>query len=99
VKRVAVLTDAAADIEAGSSFYGRQESGLGSYFVRSILEDLHRLESLHGAHPVHHGLMRMLSERLPFGIYYREADDAIEVLAILDLRRDPDSIRGQVTER
>ena len=43
--------------------------------------------------------MRMLSERFPFGIYYREADDAIEVLAILDLRRDPDFIRGQVTER
>ena len=99
MKRVAVLTEAAADIEAGWSFYERQESGLGAYFVRSILRDLHRLESLHGAHPVHHGLMRMLSERFPFGIYYREADDAIEVLAILDLRRDPESIRGQVTER
>ncbi len=99
MKRVAVLTEAAADIEAGSSFYERQESGLGAYFVRSILEDLHRLGSLYGAHPIHHGLMRMLSERFPFGIYYREADDAIEVLAILDLRRDPDRIRREVTER
>jgi hypothetical protein len=99
VKRVAVLSEAAADIEAGSSFYERQESGLGAYFIRSILQDLHRLESLHGPHPIHHGLMRMLSERFPFGIYYREAADAIEVLAILDLRRDPDFIRGQVTER
>jgi hypothetical protein len=43
--------------------------------------------------------MRMLSERFPFGIYYREVDDAIEVLAILDLRRDPDRIRREVTER
>jgi hypothetical protein len=39
VKRVAVLTKAAADIEAGSSFYECQEPGLGAYFVRSILED------------------------------------------------------------
>jgi plasmid stabilization system protein ParE len=99
VKQVAVLTEAAADIEAGWSFYERQESGLGSYFVRSILQDLHRLESLYGAHPMHYGLMRMLSERFPFGIYYREADDAIEVLAILDLRRDPDRIRRDVNER
>ncbi len=99
MKRVAVLSEAAADIEAGWSFYDHQESGLGSYFVRSILEDLHRLESLYGAHPMHHGLMRMLSERFPFGIYYREVDDAIEVLAILDLRRDPDRIRREVTER
>ncbi len=99
MKQVAVLTEAAADIEAGWSFYERQESGLGSYFARSILQDLHRLESLYGAHPMHHGLMRMLSERFPFGIYYREADDAIEVLAILDLRRDPDRIRRDVNER
>ena len=69
MKRVAVLTEAAADIEAEWSFYERQESGLGSYFVRFILEDLHRLESLSGTHPLHHGLMRMLSERFPFGIY------------------------------
>jgi hypothetical protein len=99
VKPVVVLAEAAADVESSWEFYDRQDDGLGAYFVGCVLQDLHRLEALHGTHPVHHGLMRMLSERFPFGIYYRETDDAIEVLAILDLRRDPDRIRREVGER
>jgi len=99
VKPVVVLAEAAGDIESGWEFYARQDDGLGAYFVGCILQDLRRLEALHGTHPVHHGLMPMLSERFPFGIYYRETDDAIEVLAILDLRRDPERIRREVGER
>jgi plasmid stabilization system protein ParE len=99
VKPVAVLAEAAADIEAARNFYERQDVGLGGYFIRSILQDLRRLEVLHGTHPVHHGLPRMLSGRFPFGIYYRDHPDVVEVLAVLDLRRDPDSIRSEVTER
>ena len=99
MKPVVVLAEAAADVESSWEFYDRQDDGLGAYFVGCVLQDLHRLEALHGTHPVHHGLMRMLSERFPFGIYYRETDDAIEVLAILDLRRDPERIRREVGER
>jgi hypothetical protein len=99
VKPVLVLAEAAGDVESGWEFYERQDAALGAYFVGCILQDLRRLETLHGAHPVHHGLMRMLSDRFPFGIYYRETNDAIEVLAILDLRRDPDRIRREVAER
>lgn len=99
MKPVVVLAEAATDIESGWEFYERQDDGLGAYFVGCILQDLRRLEDLHGTHLVHYGLMRMLSERFPFGIYYRETDDATEVLAILDLRRDPDRIRREVIER
>ncbi len=99
MKPVVVLAEAAGDIESGWEFYARQDDGLGAYFVGCILQGLRRLEALHGTHPVHHGLMRMLSEQFPFGIYYRETDDATEVLAILDLRRDPERIRREVGER
>jgi hypothetical protein len=57
VKPVAVLAEAAADIEAAWSFYERQDVGLGGYFVRSILQDLRRLEVLHGTHPMHQVLV------------------------------------------
>ena len=99
MKPVVVLAEAAGDIESGWEFYARQDDGLGAYFVGCILQDLRRLEALHGTHPVHHGLMRVLSERFPFGIYYRETDDATEVLVILDFRRDPERIRREVGER
>ena len=35
---------------------------------------------------------RKLSARFPFAIYYRVADPVIDVVAILDCRRDPDTI-------
>lgn len=99
VKPVSILAEAAADIEEGWRFYERQDAELGGYFTRCILQDLRRLERLPGSHPIHFGLMRMLSDKFPFGIYYREESDRIEVLAILDLRRDPQLIRKQLTQR
>lgn len=38
----------------------------------------------------------MLASRFPFGIYYREAPDRTEVLAVLDLRRDPNWLRKEL---
>lgn len=41
----------------------------------------------------------MLSNRLPFGIYYEVEDDVVYVYAILALRREPLWIRKQLRER
>lgn len=38
------------------------------------------------------GLFRMLSMRLPFAIYYHLSNGHVEVVAVLDCRRDPVSI-------
>ena len=48
VKPVSILVEAAADIEEGWRFYERQDAELGGYFTRCILQDLRRLERLHG---------------------------------------------------
>ena len=41
----------------------------------------------------------MLASRFPFGTYYLEAEHETGVVAVLDLRRDPNWIRGQVIRR
>lgn len=41
----------------------------------------------------------MLASRFPFGIYYREHGDEIQVFAVLDLRRDPSWIRKEIGKR
>lgn len=41
----------------------------------------------------------MLSEKFPFGIYYRETADETQVYAILDLRREPTWIRAELLNR
>jgi hypothetical protein len=96
---VVVLEDAADDIETGRNFYDSCERGVGTYFVDSIFGDLERLANLGGIHPLHFGFRRMLCKRFPYAIYYQVEDATALVYAILDLRRDPISLRDQLTDR
>jgi hypothetical protein len=99
MKRVIVLEEAAEDIEAARDFYNDIELGVGDYFLRRIVEDIERLTSLSGIHGLHFGFHRMLSEKFPFGIYYRETPDETLVFGILDLRREPTWIRAELHNR
>ena len=82
MRKIVVLEEAAEDIERGREFYDLEEIGVGDYFEDTILSDIESLGLFHGFH-------RLLSERFPFGIYYRETPTATEVFAILNLRRNP----------
>lgn len=96
---VVTLEDAAADIESGRQFYETREPGVGDYFVESILADLSSLVLYAGVHPVRFGFHRMLSRRFPFGIYYEVEGETAFVYAILDMRRDPLWIHGELRKR
>lgn len=96
---VVVLEKAAEDIEAARDFYDRIEAGVGDYFAVCIVADIEHLESLHGIHSLHFGFHRLLSERFPFGIYYRDKNELTEVFAVLDLRSEPTWIRDELNSR
>ena len=89
MRSIFVLEEAAEDIERGREFYDQQEIGVGAYFEDTILSDIESLGLFHGIHSIHFGFHRMLSERFPFGIYYRDTPMHTEVFAVLDLRRHP----------
>src|SRR5262249_37767722 len=99
MRTVTVLEEAAKDIEEAREFYDGLESGVGDYFADSLLADVERLGLFHGIHPKHFGLNRMLAERFPFGIYYRETSRETQVIAILDLRKNPTWIRSEIGKR
>jgi hypothetical protein len=96
---VVILEDAAEDLESGAQFYESCATGVGDYFLDSILSDLDSLILFGGVHPIYFGFHRMLSKRFPFGIYYEVEDEMISVYAILDLRRNPRWIQKQLQER
>lgn len=96
---VVILEDAAEDLESGAQFYESCATGVGDYFLDSILSDLDSLILFAGVHPIYFGFHRMLSKRFPFGIYYEVEDDVVYVYAILDLRRDPLLIRKRLRKR
>ena len=99
MKTVVVLAEAAEDIEAARSFYDQLAPGVGDHFVDSLLRDVVSLGGLSGIHPVHFEFHRMLASRFPFGIYYREHGNQTQVIAILDLRSDPNWIRRELESR
>jgi hypothetical protein len=99
MRTVVVLAEAAEDIEQGRDFYDEQEPGIGDYFADSAVADIASLAFHHGIHARHFGFYRMLMHRFPFGIYYRDLKAETQVFAILDLRRDPNWIRKELSQR
>ena len=99
MRRVVVLAEAAEDNEQARDFYDLQDDGIGDYCADSLIADIESLALYHGIHCRHFGFYRLLSHRFPFGIYYRETKTETQVFAVLDLRREPNWIRKELTAR
>ncbi|MCC6453210.1 MAG: type II toxin-antitoxin system RelE/ParE family toxin [Acidobacteria bacterium] len=95
--RVRVLVSARRTVADGIRFYESQQLGLGAYFLNSIMSDLRSLGIYAGIHQKHFGSYhRMICSKFPFSIYYRKDGEEVSVLAILDDRRDPNWIKGEL---
>lgn len=98
-ENVILLEEAVEDLEIGRRFYDDQEEGVGTYFVTSLLSDIASLHLYSGVHPVHFEFHRVLSKRFPFAAYYEVVSDVARVVAVLDMRQDPKSIRHAIEIR
>lgn len=97
---VRIGPSAERDLLVGFGFYETQSEGLGQYFLDSLFSDIDALTLHAGIHgkPLA-GLHRSLSRRFPFAIYYDFDGHMVIVLAVLDCRRNPRSIRGTLGAR
>jgi hypothetical protein len=89
---IKILDEDEKDIAVGISFYEAQKEGLGKYFLNSILADIESLHIYAGIHIVIFDYYRLLAKRFPFSIYYKFKDNVIYIYAILDCRKNPNSI-------
>lgn len=96
--RVKILSIAEDDLEEGCRFYESQADGLGTYFLDTLYSDIDSLAYFAGIHRIVLGYHRLLSKRFPFAVYYRVADDAVTVFAVLDCRRNPSWIRKKLSK-
>lgn len=88
------------DLAHGIKFYERQEVGLGSYFLDSLIADIESLQVFAGVHPRPiAGFHRALSRRFPFAIYYDFAEWTVYVAAVLDCRQSPTALRSKLRAR
>lgn len=91
--RIKILNSALEDLYKGRLFYEEQDSGLGEYFFNSLFSDIDSLTLFAGIHIKIFGYYRKLSQRFPYAIYYKIEDSTVVVWRVLDLRRDPETIR------
>jgi len=89
---IKILDEAEKDIAIGISFYESQKDGLGKYFLDSILSDIESLHIYAGIHIIISDYYRLLSKRFPFSIYYKIRENIIYIYAVLDCRKNPNSI-------
>ena len=91
--QVQIARSAESDLLEGYVFYEQQQAGIGDYFLDSRFADIDALALYAGVHPKPDGrLHRALANRFPFAIYYGLEGDVATVVAVLDCRRNPDSI-------
>jgi len=95
--KIRISGSAEEDLLAGFRFYEMQQRGLGSYFLDSLYADIDALSVFAGIHPkpipdFHRGL----AKTFPFAIYYQVVDDEAIVVAVLDCRQNPASIRKRL---
>jgi plasmid stabilization system protein ParE len=98
-RNVELLDEAELDLRAGEVFYNEREPGLGDYFVDSLLSDLSSLQHYAGIHSKPFGCFRLISKRFPFAVYYELEHERVVVIAIIDMRRKPNTIRNLVSKR
>jgi hypothetical protein len=96
--RLEILVEAEQDLLDGIRFYEKQRTGVGGYFLESLLADIQSLHQYAGVHAREFGYHRMLAKRFPFAVYYRIEEENIRVYAVLDLRRNPAWIRNRLSQ-
>lgn len=94
--KIRILPEAERDLEMGADFYESQRGGLGRYFNDCLSSDIESLQVYAGIHERVHGLLRCLSKRFPFAIYYAFDGDVVDIYAILDCRQDPATIEARL---
>ena len=99
MSRVSLSDAARADLRKIREFYELQDTGAGDYFITGAQESLRELQSIHGVHPKRFGLFRTLIPKFHHAVFYREHSDHTEVIAVVDMRRDPKWIRCQLRKR
>jgi plasmid stabilization system protein ParE len=93
---VELRDEARDDLVTGAVFYGEQSVGLDQYFLKCLREDIKKLETTGGVHEQYSGFHRALSDRFPYAIYYLVSEDVVDVVAILDCRRDPAALNTRL---
>jgi hypothetical protein len=96
MKRIRILGSGLSDIEVAKHFYDSGENGVGDYFLETVFSEIESLKLYGGIHPVRWGFHRQIVRKFPFAVYYKMEGDVVIVFRVLDCRRDPNRLKGEL---
>ena len=95
--KIEILAAAETDLADALSFYNEESEGLGYEFAAEVKHTLGRIVQFPEAwHPLSRRTRRCRMKRFPYGVVYQRRGDMILVVAVMHLRRHPDSWRGRL---
>lgn len=81
---------------AAARYYEGEVDGLGRAFMEALWIGFRRIQKYPNVSTLIRGeYRRHLLDRFPFGVIYRIDNDVITVVAVMHLRRKPDSWHGR----
>ena len=95
-RRFIVRPLAEADLEDAARWYEAERAGLSARFLSDVDRTLSRIAERSLQFPSVAGdVRRALLHTFPYAVYFRPSGDAVVVLAVLHLRRNPKVWRGR----
>lgn len=97
--RVRFLAAAREEFSNAVSYYDSQKEGLGDEFADEVWRTISRTVSRPGAwQPLSARTRRCITKRFPYGVIYRAEANSILIIAVMHLKRHPESWRGRVED-
>ena len=91
------LSPALRELTKAAEYYEAEQRGLGADFLREVETAIARiLRNPEAWMRLSPNTCRCRTHRFPFGIIYQIRGDMILVVSVMDLRRHPDSWRGNL---
>ena len=95
-RRFIVRPLAEADFEDAARWYEDERAGLSERFLSDVDRAIARIRERPFEFPAVSGdVRRALLHTFPYAVYFRASDEAVVVLAVLHLRRNPKVWRGR----
>ncbi len=94
------LEPARAELIDAVSYYNRQRQGLGAEFANEVRVAIERIIEYPEAWPlVAKRTRRCRTKRFPYGIIYQIRGDTLIIVAVLHLRREPQSWKTRIPKQ
>lgn len=98
--RIEVHPAVYAELEDSRSWYEERAANLGKEFLAEIdhaVEAVRQAPMMWPWYDEEQGVRRFLVHRFPYAIIYRPTSSAIQIIAVMHLRRHPDYWKSRMT--